>query len=141
MPMTASDVVDAASFALYAHQLLGTPVPASKDMPVLRKKLNEHFAAHPRSDWRTLAALVEWCRAKRRHPALTWAVLANVKWAWSDGALPLLDPVEVPDKRVEFSIDQALRTETDEDWRRMLVGACGLDNRREVMAAWRLAHQ
>lgn len=131
-----SEVRDAWSFARFAQETIGTPIPYGKDIAVLQRKLNDFFSATPKASWGTLVHTVEYCRAKRKRPALAWGILAQVRWAWAEGILPELDPTAEADTNLEWHIARALETETDPRWRRMLIGACGLENRRATLNAW-----
>lgn len=136
--LRSTDVVDARSFAEYAQQILGTPIPESpKDLHILNTKTDEFFVQYPSADWRVLAATVDWCRAKRKRPANAWWIVTEVRYAWNDGAIPDLDPRDPVEKSVEYNIELALEKETDPYWQRMLLGSVGAENRREVLAAWR----
>jgi len=135
--ITAVEVVDARSFAAFAQQLLGTPIPRGAEIAVLQRKLNDFFRSTPQASWASLAHTVEWCRAKGKRPALAWGVIAHVRWCWADGLLPELDPKPVVEFNVEYAIGRILETETDQAWRDRLIGACGLSNRRNALAAWR----
>jgi hypothetical protein len=134
-----ADVVDGGTYARYAQQNLGTPIPVGgREISLLRKKVNECFAANPEASWSTLASLVDWAKAKRKRTATAWGLLGLVRFAWADGMLPELDPRVAPqDDRVEFGISWALERETEEWWRRRLIGSVGVENRRAALVAWR----
>lgn len=136
--LTAADVTDARSFAAYAQQCLGTPEPRGRDIALLQRKLNDFFLATPRATWLTLAHTVEWCRARKRRSATAWGVISHVRWAWSDGLLPELNPQPRVDHNTEYLIELALATESSEMWRDRLIGACGIDNRRAALSAWQM---
>jgi hypothetical protein len=138
--ITPAEVVDARTFAEYAQQTLGTPIPSGREIAVLQRKANDFFKSSPQATWGTLARTVEWCRAKKRRPALAWGVIAQVRWAWSDGILPELDPRAAVNSTVEYQIEQILETETEERWRDRLVGACGVSGRSGALASYRRAH-
>lgn len=132
--LKASDVQDAGSFAGYAQQRLGTSLPCGRDKVVLNTQLKKFWVSNPRATWEMLGTTIDWCVAKRRRPATPWGVLANFRWAWADGVIQLPD---VEDTRTERAITRALEEETDENWRRMLIGAEGIDNRRAIYSAWK----
>lgn len=133
--LTRGDVQDERSFASYCHQQLGTPSLSGSHIPILRKKLKEfHSAWSPRPGWITLARTVDWCRAKKRRPAYCWAVIPQVRFAWSDGFLPELDPNHL-DEALENGFREALRIEQDPDWRLRLLAA-PTDSRGLVLASW-----
>jgi hypothetical protein len=133
-----AEVVDYRTYARYAQQNLGTPEPIGREIGLLQKKVNVCFEQNPAASWSTLASLVDWAKAKHRRTATAWGLLGMVRYAWVDGMLPELDPVAMPtDDRVEFGIEAALERETDEWWRRRLIGSVGLDNRRQALVSWR----
>lgn len=136
-PMKAAQVVDCRTFARYAQETVGTPVPRRAEIATLQRKVTEFFALYPQANWAALVATTDWCRAKRKRPAEAWWILKEVRFAWKDGAVPQLDPVVVVDDSVEFHISRALEIETDDRWKRMLIGAVGTENRRKALASWR----
>ena len=130
------EVIDPESFAAYAQQCIGTP-HITKDMPAIRRQLKLFFAKNPQATYGTLVRTVDWCRAKKRRPATAMGVISQVRFAWSDGILPELNPHQVTaDPGVEYGITMALRTETDTRWRTRLIGASGPDNRRLALVEW-----
>jgi hypothetical protein len=137
--LNAVDVVDSSSFARYAQQRIGTPMPtSSRDFSILNAKLRDCFVCEPLVTWDSLASLVDWARAKHRRTASAWGLLGLVRYAWKDGILPELDPDPYAvDIGVERQIDAALEQETDEWWQRRLAGAISVDNQRAALKAWR----
>lgn len=138
-PIRASDVRDARTYAEFVQQHCGTPYCGVKEMIVVQKCIKEfkerypHLAANP---WPTLVRTAMWARAQKKRPATVAAVIRTMlPWAWSDGALPELDPMRFRDTDVEVEISSALAEERDPIWRDRLIGAEGAA-RREVLAAW-----
>ena len=138
---TPEDVAEAddkpLAFANYVQQTLGCPWPTKQDQIVLRKRLKECFEAIPEADYYTLCRTVQWARARKRRPPRVWMVVDYVRDAWSQGALPELDPANRTDKKLEEAIAAALKIEKRDGWRRRLLGAQGLDARQEAYRAWR----
>lgn len=131
----APDPVNA--FAEFAQQRLGVPWPTQRDMAILRKKIGEFFDHYPRLTFHTLCRVVEWARQRRWRFDRVWKVIDAFRRAWTDGAIPELDPAQQRDERLDASIAQALESETDPVWRRWLIGAEGEDARRKVLEDWR----
>lgn len=138
-----TDVVDEITFAQYCQQVLGTPLPKAKDIPALKKTFKEFHADYPRVDWPMLVKLVHWCRNRKRRPVSAMAVLGQLKYAWSQGHFPELDPSQQHrvDENTETAIARILDTEPDPQWRRLLLGAQGPRARGEVLKAWRNSHK
>lgn len=88
------EVDDAESFALYVRQKLGTPYPTQQQLIVLRRQLRQFFEQYPDLGFDVLLKVVDWSRAKRKRPAHAYTLLSYVRYAWSDGALPDLDPAQ-----------------------------------------------
>lgn len=131
------DVVDAQTYAEFCQQKVGTPIPTSvRDVVIMKAQLKKFFDETPGATYQTLVRTLDWCKAKRRRPATCWGVIHNVRWAWADGAVPELNPDPPKDRNLEVQIANALTSETDERWRRMLIGACGVENRRIVYREW-----
>lgn len=140
--LTGDDVVDPVTFAQYCQQVLGTPLPKGKEIVALRSVLRDFFAENPRVDYAMLARLVDWCRSRKKRPATVRCVPGYLRYAWSNGHFPELDPNgEQRNDDLERSIDSALEHETNDEWRRRLIGAQGIEARRGVLAAWRREHR
>lgn len=136
------DVVDPITFAQYAQQTIGTPLPKGKDVIALRKVLKDFFEENPQIDYALLARLVDWCRSRKKRPASALAVPGYLRYAWAAGHFPELDPNNKDrDDDLERAIDRALEDETNPEWRRRLVGAQGNEARKGVLAAWRRMHR
>lgn len=128
----------AKAFAEYAQQSLGVPWPSYKDLILLRKKAKEFFEHYPDADWRTLCRVVTWAANRKRRYARVWALVDDFRRAYRDGALPELSPGVVRQSAsVQEMVDDALKVETDEVWRRRLLLADGRMQQEEVLAAWR----
>jgi hypothetical protein len=137
--VTSSDVNDYQSFAVYCRQILGTPRPSLKEQIILQRELKRFFEEFENADWLTLCRLVDWCRAKRLHPADCYRIFCHTRRAWSDGVLAELDPVDRADVDLQIQIDSILSVERDPQWRRMLLGAQGQLG-RESLAVYRREH-
>lgn len=133
--MSIDEVVDEKTFASFCQQKLGTPYPSGKSIAILRKQSKEFFENNPRANWGTLVRTVEWCRNANKRLPNAYSVFSFVRYAWSKGYLPELDPVQHVDASLEEQISRALRVETDERWKNRLVAASG-DGRREVYNSW-----
>lgn len=138
--ITARDVNSATSFARYAQQTVGVACSTQLDLMLLNKEITKfkkrypHLAENP---WPTLVRAAQWCRSQRKRPLKTsWIVGKGLQWAWQDGALPELDPIQHRDEKTEEGIAYALRYERDPRWRDRLIGAEGVA-REEVLRAWR----
>lgn len=136
-----SDVKDDITFAAYAQQTCGIPMPTGKGWVLLRTKVKEFFNQHPDADYMTLVRLTDWCRTRKRRLAHTHSILAMVRYAWRDGVLPEFDPRDRADAAVEQGIAAALDIEDDPEWRRVLIGSRGLVARRGVLEQWRRKRQ
>lgn len=132
--ISASDVCDADTLTRYVCQTVGSPY-AFKDTIVMKKKLNEFFAAYPKTSYDTMIKVAHWARAKKKRPAHAFYIVDMARYAWADGALPELDPSNV-DSDLETNIRRALEEETNPEWRRRLIGSEGA-GRRVVFDAWR----
>lgn len=139
--LTRDEVVDPVTFAQYCQQVLGTAPLSLKELRALQKVLKDFFAANPKVDYALLARLVDWCRSRKRRVPTAKAVPAQLKYAWSQGHFPELDPQHAQDEDVERAITRILDTEENPEWRHRLIASVGVDTRREVLRAWRRAHQ
>jgi hypothetical protein len=82
------------------------------------------------------------------HPGLFATSPGSVRWAIGKirseatrkNTKREVDPGELVDTELEDTISEILKTETESKWRDRLVGACGIDNRRRVLATWQDAH-
>lgn len=139
--MSASDVHDARSFSEYVQQHCGTPYCRNKDMMLLNKAIKEFKERYPHladNPWPTLCRAAMWVRSERKRPNnVSFLVQTMLPWAWSDGALPELDPQRFVDTDVETEISMALGQEDDPIWRDRLIGSEGI-GRKEVLTAWKL---
>lgn len=133
----ASEVKDAHSFAAYAQQTAGIPMPTGKGWVILQARLKDFFACNPQADWGTCVRLVDWARSRKRRVAHTHSVLTLLRYAWSDGALPEFNARDKVEADVERGIQEALTIEGDPEWRRVLIGSKGEESRREVLSQWR----
>lgn len=124
------------AFADYCQQTIGTPWPTLKDMTILRKKIKEFFAHYPQCDYRSLCRVAQWARSHKKRPTRAWLVLEMFRDAWRDGYLPELDPAERRDENIEGNISTALDEETRPEWRSRLLGARGVEGRREAYEEW-----
>lgn len=138
---TAEDVFEAkdpcAAFADYCQQRIGVPYPTIKDMRILRRHVKDFFKNVPDATWYTLCRVADWCKARRKRPQRVWMVVLHFRKAWSDGYLPELDPAEQAiDETVERRVKVALAVETNEWWRRRLLGSSGVGARKEAITEW-----
>jgi hypothetical protein len=132
--MTKDQVTDPKSYANYVQQNLGTPFPTGKQMVILRKTIKDFFKAYPDADYGTLIRLVEWAKARKKKYAHCYALVSSFRYAWSDGYLPELDPN--PTKEIDRAIEEAIAKESDEEWRRRLGMASGIEVKTEIYNAW-----
>lgn len=137
--LTHRDVHDAKTYAAYVQQVCGTPYCTSRDMIALNTSIKEFKERYPHladNPWPTLCRAAQWVRSKKRRPAKVHTVTTvMLTWAWSDGALPELDPRRHCDIDVEQRIEQALQECTDPVWRDRLIGSEG-PGRKGVLEAW-----
>ena len=131
------NVIDNDTFMQYVCETVGSPW-AFKDLLVMRKKTKGFFSEYPQCDWATLVRVAQWARAKRRRPAHAFQVVDYARYAWSDGAVPEMDPSN-DDLALEAEIHQALEVETDSCWRERLIMSEG-DGRRAVYQQWAAVH-
>ena len=132
--LAAADVTDAATFAQFAQQNLGTPWATKKDMVLLTKRSNDFFAHYPHCQWDTLCRVVMWAKRKRKRFAYVWQTVDAFRWAWQDGAIPELE--RTVDDAVEDRIKEALTIETTKYWLSLLVGTENRNQRRELIEEW-----
>lgn len=133
--VTAEGVKDARTFARYAQQELGTPVPSNpKQFAQLGVVSKKAFEANPALTWESMVKVVSYCKNRKQRPYSAAAIFGQVRFAWSSGYLPELDPrqVETQDPR----IGAALHLETDPEWRRKLATTTGEISTR-VYEAWK----
>jgi len=132
--MRGAEVDDPITFAVYARQVLGVPMPNLSQERILRKTIKTFFAEWPQADYQTLVHIVDWCRARKKRPTHSYTVISKFRDAYAAGALPELDedPAEL---EVTRRIERALEAEQDPSWRRRLLGARGT-GRKEVLHAW-----
>lgn len=134
--LSPDEVVDSDSFAQFVQQTCGTPAPSLADIRALQSALKKFFERDPRYDWKVLCRTVQWARSKKKRPAKAINILGMVPYAFEDGAIPELDPIQVKDSSLETKIAEALDQETDPKWRYRLVGARGIQARKDVYEAW-----
>lgn len=131
----ADGVKDMNTFARYVQQELGTPMPNNPRMrAVLATTAREHFRENPALTWESMVKVVAYCKNRRRRPFSAASVFKEVRYAWSAGYLPELDPkdTETQDPRVSV----ALAIETDEEWRRKLSTTTG-EISTKIYEAWK----
>jgi hypothetical protein len=126
------------AFAFYAQQILGVPFATTKDIVLLRQRVNDVFNRCPQATYYTLCRVVLWARRKRIRKPRVYMIVDLVPEAWADRALPELDE-PVRDQQVERRIANALEVETDPSWRRRLIGAMGTTSRNRVLNDWMLS--
>lgn len=126
------------AFALYAQQVLGIPFATTKDLVLLRQRVNDVFNRCPQATYYTLCRVVSWARRKRIRKPRVYMIIDLVPEAWADKALPELDE-PVRDQQVERRIANALEVETDPSWRRRLIGAMGTTSRHRILNDWMLS--
>lgn len=124
------------ALAQYIEQRLGVPWPTGKDQLIFRKQVKEFFVHYPDVDYFTLCRLVNWCKSRNRRYGRIIHVIDEFREAWKAGALPELDP-QNRDPEVEAAIARALSWENDPTWRRWLMGASGIEARRNALLEWR----
>jgi hypothetical protein len=126
------------AFALYTQQVLGVPFATTKDIVLLRQRVNDVFNRCPQATYYTLCRVVAWARRKRIRKPRVYMVIDLVPEAWADRALPELDE-PVRDQQIERRIADALQVENDPSWRRRLIGAMGTTSRNRVLNDWMLS--
>lgn len=129
----------AKAFAEYAQQTVGIPFPTIKDMTILRSKAKKFFENCPDADWRTLCKVAQWAKARKRRPPRVFMLVDMFRDAWSAGYLPELDRAGRTDETVEAGIERALTMEQRPEWRARLLGARGINARREALHEWQTA--
>lgn len=132
-----ADQVDSVeTFCEYAQSRLGVPFPGATRMPAVRSQVRIFFEQNPRCTWKSLVAIVDFCRARKKRVSSVLYIPALVGKAFYAGYLPELDPSEQHEPDVERGIEAALAVEKNPEWRRLLHGARGVTARRQVHAAW-----
>lgn len=128
------EIDNADSLEQYIKQQLGVGYVTAKDGVVYRKKINEFFEQYPAADWSTLVKVVDWAKSKKRRYDRLYKVIESVRYALADGCLPELVPD--PEKDMDDAIHEALRSETDDNWRRRLLVAQGARAKEAALAEW-----
>lgn len=122
-------------FARYCQQVVGTPMPDSKAWGPLGARVKAFFIEYPQADWYTLCRIAQWCRNHKLRARTTVGLVGCFRSAWSDGAIPELDPANL-DLELEREIERALEIEMDDSWRRRLYLARGTEARRAALEEW-----
>jgi hypothetical protein len=136
----ASDVKDISTFARYAQQELGTPVPANvKQRIALASVAKKEFEANPALTWPTMVKVVAYCKNRKQRPYSSMAIFSQVRFAWTAGYLPELDPKQVESR--DPRIEQALLVEEtcgkkDREWVKKLSTTTGAMSTK-VYLAWK----
>lgn len=144
--ITPEDVASAKSyaeqlriFARYCQQVVGTPLPPSRQAwAALGQRVKAFFIEYPQADWYTLCRIAQWCRNRKLRIRTTTGLIGCFRSAWADGALPELDPQNL-DLDLEREIERALSEESREEWRRRLIVARGTKARRAALEEWKAA--
>lgn len=124
--LRAGDVSNDKELAAFIQQELGTPQPYySKDWILYRQALKQAFDVYPNADWLTMTKVVAFVKNRHKRIPTAAGVIREMRWAWGAGFLPELDPSQQIDLDLEERIEQALRVETDMDWRSRLTAAAG----------------
>lgn len=126
------------AYTRYAQQVLGIPYASTKDMVVLRQRVDDVFDRCPQATWYSLCRIVNWCKTKRIRKPRVYMLVDLVPEAWAARVLPELDE-PVRDENIERRIADALVVETDPSWRRRLIGAMGNSSRNRVLNDWMLS--
>lgn len=87
--LTVDEVVDYDSLCEYAHHLLGTPYPKSKEHAIVRKVLKGFFEDYPDANYKTLTDVVTWAKARSRHYEMH-ELFACYRYAYKDGYMRIL---------------------------------------------------
>jgi hypothetical protein len=136
----ATEVTDASKFARYAQQELGTPVPGNtKQRIALAAVAKKAFEENPSLSWPVMVKVVDYCKNRKRRPYSAMAIFGEVRFAWSAGYLPELDPKQVESR--DPRIEQALLVEEtcgkqDREWVRKLTTTTGAMSTK-VYLAWK----
>lgn len=134
--LRAENVNDDKQLADFIQQELGTPRPYySTEWILYRQALKQAFAQYPNATWTTMTKVVGYVKNRRKRIPTAAGVIREMRWAWSAGFLPELDPKEVIDLDLEHKIDIALKVEEDTTWRSKLTAATG-SARRHVYECW-----
>lgn len=123
-------------FASYCQQALGTPYPSGKQIATLRRNIKEFFKQNPQASYGTLVRTIDWLRSRRKRVPHCYSVINSVRFAWRDGYLPELDPVETKDESFEDLITEALKVEQDPWWRDRLTGGLTPKAKLEIYQSW-----
>ncbi len=134
--LTREEVDSPEKFAEYCQQRLGTPYPTGKDIAALKRYMKAFFKQNPQANYGTLIRTVDWCKNNRKRVPNASGIIGKVRFAWRDGYLPELDPVEQTDDSLEVLIAQAVESETDPWWKDRLTGGRTHKARQEIYESW-----
>lgn len=131
--VTLEEVCNLESFCSYARQICGVPYPTKGNLQAARKEVECLFEQYPGLDWKALCQIPLWAKIKKKRYAHILALLRSYRWAYQDGFLPELDVHDRDD--LSAKIEEALRIESDPEWRRKLSVSRG-PGRKIVYEAW-----
>jgi len=87
--LTVDEVVDYDSLCEYAHYILGTPYPRSKDHAKVRTVLKKFFEDYPDAEYRAMTDVITWAKARKKHLSME-ALFAAYRFAYQDGYMRIL---------------------------------------------------
>lgn len=131
------DVVDGKTFARYVQQRLGTPYPTVKNLVILNKAIKDFFESYPHVGYDSLCNMVDWAKAKNKKFAETYSLVSVYRYAWKDGFLPELDPVNVESENFQVKEDELLNNETDPYWRNKIISAQTIEAKEQIYNLWK----
>lgn len=131
------DVVDSKTYARYVQQKLGVPYPTVKNLVILNKAIKDIFEEYPHINYDTLCNLVDWAKAKNKKFAETYSLVSMYRYAWKDGFLPELDPVNAELEDFQSKEDELLAKETDPYWRNKIISAQTLEAKQQIYDLWK----
>jgi hypothetical protein len=84
------------AFALYAQQVLGVPFYTTKDLVLLRQRVNDVFNRCPQATYYTLCRVVAWARRKRIRKPRVYMIIDLVPEATAAAPAGASSPTRAP---------------------------------------------
>lgn len=134
--VTRENVVDSKTFARYVQQRLGVPYPTAKNLVILNKAIKSFFEEYPHLGYESLCNLVDWAKARNKRFADTYVLVNMYRFAWQDGFLPELDPIDFEAQSFQEKEDFLLDRESDPYWRNKIMDAQTVDAKQAIYEAW-----
>lgn len=134
--ITRENVVDNKTFARYVQQRLGVPYPTTKNLVILNKAVKSFFEEYPHLGYESLCNLVDWAKAKNKRFGDTYVLVNMYRYAWQDGFMPELDPIDPEAVGVQEKEDYLLEHEEDSYWRNKMLDAQTFEAKTAIYESW-----